>query len=848
MSDDTPNRPRCVAVVAVHGVADQQPNATARVIADLLSRVTGETGGRYRAFEETDLRLPVRPVVTRAVDAARAGASVGPDASPAPPPAASLFAMSQSTQQIRATVPESQGAKREPPDLADTLAHNYMTELLSAYRPDVKDQVYETIRLESVRNSPSHRIHLHEAYWADLSRLESGLLSAVLDLYQLMFYVCSLGRKTIEQAENKSRWWSAFGWAHALVEWPLVLGVPILNLVLLMLAAVIFTIKIPPTRLAIAGIGSVVVGTALAAGFAIYWKRMRFSGSQWPVTGILVVMLATIFGGFGYLVFGHGGAYRSLGLITFLLLAIPYLWLMAAYQRRRHGAFPVALIAVALVALDFAYQVYRAGGTGPDALVGAVLRSMEAVLWCLQQCWIVVLVGIVLTAVVGALAVRFGTADGRRARAAWTANLSAVLPTVIVIILNLAVWSWIHAAGTWIVPELESTKQRTHVEGSVATATTAGAVAVAREKPALIAYEPRLPGVSFGAMVAGDAIAVMLNRAAQPLWVIAPVTFVALLWAVWSLLPSIAAEFPGLVKPGVPAAVWLGDALSAGFRAMRLSGELLRLIFFALLGLGGLVGLGIVSETRLAGLPTVAGFLGAAVTLAITASKGPFRFLALGFRSALDVALDVTNWLRKHPLERNPRARICARYVSLLRHLCRWTDPADGSRYDAIVIIAHSQGTVITADLLRFLQKEQDPELARLYSTTDRLPIYLFTMGCPLRQLYGLRFPHLYGWAWHDATTWPGTRPDPAALGVAMWANVFRSGDYVGRYLWFPDADPGRWSKRQTTATHHVFEGCLGAGAHTHYWDQPAPDTVGKALDAILAVADADLAVVDLTR
>ena len=34
-----------------------------------------------------------------------------------------------------------------------------------------------------------------------------------------------------------------------------------------------------------------------------------------------------------------------------------------------------------------------------------------------------------------------------------------------------------------------------------------------------------------------------------------------------------------------------------------------------------------------------------------------------------------------------------------------WEDPYDGSRFKAIVILAHSQGTVITADLLRFRLK-----------------------------------------------------------------------------------------------------------------------------------------------
>src|SRR6185503_1713014 len=166
---------------------------------------------------------------------------------------------------------------------------------------------------------------------------------------------------------------------------------------------------------------------------------------------------------------------------------------------------------------------------------------------------------------------------------------------------------------------------------------------------------------------------------------------------------------------------------------------------------------------------------------------------------------DVDNHLREHPRERNPRARICARYVSLLRYICKWKDPDDGRGYDAVLIVSHSQGTVITAYLLRFLNREPDAELDKLYPerAEKHIPIYLLTVGCPLRQLYSLRFPHLYRWARHtDLNKWdkddplhiPDDQfPDPQALGVAVWMNAFRSGDYVGRYLWRSDKCVYQW-------------------------------------------------------
>ena len=54
---------------------------------------------------------------------------------------------------------------------------------------------------------------------------------------------------------------------------------------------------------------------------------------------------------------------------------------------------------------------------------------------------------------------------------------------------------------------------------------------------------------------------------------------------------------------------------------------------------------------------------------------------AAGFRPVLRVMLDVDNWRREHPRDSNPAARICGRYISLLRHIACWQDddPAHNS-------------------------------------------------------------------------------------------------------------------------------------------------------------------------
>lgn len=108
----------------------------------------------------------------------------------------------------------------------------------------------------------------------------------------------------------------------------------------------------------------------------------------------------------------------------------------------------------------------------------------------------------------------------------------------------------------------------------------------------------------------------------------------------------------------------------------------------------------------------VGGFLVAGAVGVLALRRGRLETLSRAIRPILDVVLDVDGYLREQPRERTPRARIAERYVSLLRYLCAWRNPdAPDEPYRAIVILAHSQGTVISTDLLGFLQRERDPGL-----------------------------------------------------------------------------------------------------------------------------------------
>jgi len=196
-------------------------------------------------------------------------------------------------------------------------------------------------------------------------------------------------------------------------------------------------------------------------------------------------------------------------------------------------------------------------------------------------------------------------------------------------------------------------------------------------------------------------------------------------------------------------------------------------------------------------------------------------------RVTIDTIQDVDNWLRERPTTTTVRFQVFARYASLLRHI----ETAGGGDYEDIVIVAYSQGTIVTTDYLRYVQylhtkgplrnatapRPVEGGEAPFVQTmgapgpdgraaVPHLPVSLLTLGCPLRQLYRARFPVLYGW-------FDPARPDATALklGVKRWRNLYGSGDYVGRDLW---TAPGA----------RVTEACIGPQAHTRYFDSAPAD------------------------
>ncbi|MGC4007390.1 MAG: hypothetical protein QM811_31405 [Pirellulales bacterium] len=321
--------------------------------------------------------------------------------------------------------------------------------------------------------------------------------------------------------------------------------------------------------------------------------------------------------------------------------------------------------------------------------------------------------------------------------------------------------------------------------------------------PYLIDHVSNMPSHS----TAGDFLDRLIVISATP--VFGPTAYLlcaACVLSVWGLFPGVVADIRAPRDNTPESAAALGKWLNDGYRLLYVAAFLLILAFPFFIA-GGMLywaagDLLPHTRDRQVTVTFIIGSLGG-----LLAFHGRLESLAMGFRPVLDAILDVDNYLREHPRDNNPRSRICARYASLLRYICRYRDPVDGKPYAGIVIVSHSQGTVISAELLRFLRSEFDPTLIDLGVCRNKQaakgrnpPLYLMTMGCPLRQLYGWRFPHLYRWTRHDRprnadapTIAEDCLPSPQELGITAWINAYRSGDYVGRYLWRSPGERSEW-------------------------------------------------------
>jgi hypothetical protein len=778
-----------IAVIAVHGVADQQPFASAREIANLL--VDDPHGGepRYSTFVENEIRLAVDPIY---------------------PP-------------TRSRVEENfwgDTAASAETDVSG-YGHEFMCEMLSGRAPADPPQVYATVRLEGRRleaASPA-TIHVYELFWADLSRVGSGVVRFFGELYQLLLHLPSLGKHAVSFAarENPTPVWKLYRTIERIAARLLSLVIPILNLILAALTSLILPRMVGP------GIQAVLVclipALAAVALCALLMRDRELPVAVWigaaPLAGAITWLAAS-----SLVRRLDPDGLTVLAAEVWLLAIGVMLWILRSYERRQKRALTFGGALVALATVPLAYWWLLVEGT--ETKIAEVSLHMAATLLVVMMvvwfAWMFLVLSAGALGVIAPLTVPESSGRRKRAwRAAWTGQFALVFSGSVFAVVTIVLWSLLLRGLERWLPKGEFSVYVGPVEWMGVSKT------LSRAPQSLMTTN-----VTWWFLIA--MVALLLFLAA----------------ALWAVFPSIIAEMkpPATHPPDRSRAsgIWLSRGLMLVGAAALLGTAAVALIF----GLEVLARFGRSSAWWMDSGEIASALLSGASAILLL-MIGTKQWMA-GALSALDVILDVDNYMREHPRDSAPRAQIAERYTSLLRYLCRWRN-AEGRGYDALVIVAHSQGTVITADLIRFLRIERrkadsswEPGLEEILGEgeSSSIPIYLFTMGSPLRQLYGLCFPHHYAWMdedlpGHAALATEGaipsdTPPNPKHLDLKRWVNAYRSGDYVGRTLWLSDEYENVWCQGLAVEdeARRRRERCIGRGAHTHYWDSTAAEIAAE--------------------
>ena len=801
-----------VAVVAVHGIADQRPGQTVREIARLLCHGADGTP-RYVQGETHGVLVPVEKL--------EPGSAPAVDQSPVQPAGSDTQSAELSRrrpgtpsgfyQNQQSAPAETAAVSEKAPDLGIAL-NDY---LLGRLTLSEGDGLYESTRISLRRRVDDRAVDVYELYWADLSRLGTGGVRALSALYQLFFHLSTLAADVVDQialGAGASAQWRTLQRLHAWSAWLMKAPAALVQLSMLLLVVFGATAFVPSEQrgqllAALFGVGAM----ALAALAALAWlhgtsmlersvKLLLLLAAAVASLALAIVALRTE-SWLAVIYFGAGA----------LAIALLGAYLIERYARVTYGVRVLGhlLVAATVIALCVdARRLLPSVTTLPEWMITAALHVGEWLLAAMLLVWavfVVVQIGALL------LGLWLGRAGDRRVGASLhTSRLALVGSTALFAVLSLVLWSVVGYVAGLALNE--------------------------------IFYEPVVFGSGY------RSAAIFLEVRVQSLsGFFTPLVFAFTLLGAAGLLvlaPSLLEELSPSANVDVHgtrrgAAVWserLGTWLSGGMRCLGRT-------FTTLVPIGAMAGGALYLAFVLQQFADTVGVTGAlAQWLAgilenfqgetlVAAGKwlagGALTIAALGtrftqtlgrLRVALDAVLDIDNYFGDPRNRQPPRARIYSRFASLLAYL------RDGG-YARIVIVSHSQGTVISADLLRYLHAQR-----RLPDVVGAIPVALVTVGSPLRDLYAARFPLLYEWMGSNEGGFTTAAPSASDLGATEWVNACRSGDYVGRFIWTPPNDAARFriavvgpdGEVEAQRAGDRTEFCLGAGGHTHYFSNDA--------------------------
>ncbi len=691
-ADDEP-----VAVIVVHGVADQLRGQTAEAVAIQLAL---ETRAAVVRRDVTLHVIPCQPAVSyerwpalglwQAIQKSFFHSLRSDFLDPRLGGADSEIATGRQQQHPQALANSAAADNGIPLGVrfTDFLIAKTRQARIEAHAKD--DVVHTAARFDIEANGTpagAARLSVFEMYWADLSRLPGFVPQIVAELFTLLFDLVRVGGQAVGVYAARPGTPSSLG---LLARWHRVadqLYTRALATLMLQLGLCALVVVLASAVAAHARGVTYAISLLVAVGVAAWVARVA-KARPWflgCVAGVGVLMLLIVFVAQPLArPLPPDGAPPPTGIVIGVLLlplAAGYVWLLRYWEKRFRAVlgYGTAFGLVTASCIGWGAAVHDGLYGAKGWLVGA-MRAAELVLLAQMVLWL--LLALACAAVVG-LGWRAGIAARQRADAdsirfvirTGRLGLFASLGAFVV---------FVTAAWALVSDPLCSRLERV-------------------DYPALLFTASRSDGCSWlsdrfaGSTETFALVALMLSLV---------VGFVVIV-----LAPCLAAEVK-LWRYTSHGAI--GEWLTRGYRAMdRLLGwgswiALAGMMIGAMLLVDSLLRLvgtppwdslawmssrlrGSSSDVLQALVIAVAG----TTTGLLALSRVTAKWLK-ALRVPLDAALDVDVHFREFPREAIPRVRIVERYVALLQHVAE-------QGFRRVVIVAHSQGTVITADLLHYL-------------------------------------------------------------------------------------------------------------------------------------------------
>lgn len=706
------NQNRRVAVIAIHGVGDHPPFAMANDVSNLLADLETPAANapakpRYSNFEERRCRIKVAPLQ--------------PPGRYFPTPGETAHAKHMKEKNSWGPLDSlykswyATALGRSP---VDQLDHIFMEGQISQYQVKGPEDTFEVQRLEGRRlfgtppptprageqdREPPHLqqtaqdasaekdVHIYDMYWSDISGVGSQSLAVFGELYQLLFHLGGIGVNNVRAAALHYRgtrgerfwdWFCRFAlYTAATLAWPIAL----LNLLMLvpvtgLLAAALLRV-LSPAHQRVTVVGGLALAASVVYALVLTAKRRGVSLIWFLAAGLVTAIAALVLLAVGSIAADWPDS--AAAIVGSALAFAVSVRAAFAYERRRPGSLRAFWITAVFYALCvIAAIVWRSqAGTWPAAYVSMALcvTAVEAAFWPLMASWGVFGVLFLITWILGYFAARTAkhldtekAEHARRARrTAKTAWVTVAVSTAIFMTVTFVGWTMVTNAVLAAVPHDEC--------ASLAKGTPQSEIVACQERRAARNADPPMmyrPFFGSEPVTLETAAADLMDTAGSKYaFYFVVLLAAAVLIALWALGPIVWREVspPRQPKRGgnrrdlARLSTLLGTWLDTAFVALTAPAVILALvailapvfIAFAIFQVpipkGPKFGLEIGSGGLAVG--------GAGLLLL----RGRFAKAAAGFRTAVRVAIDVDNWLREHPRDENPTARICARYASLLR-------------------------------------------------------------------------------------------------------------------------------------------------------------------------------------